>query len=60
MLENLLKLVLEIVYSALNGCRPNDLILAYADIEYPKIGCPIVYAFFLDHDASTRLNEIIM
>ena len=45
-LENLLKLVLEIVYSALNGCRPDDLILANAGIEYPKIGCPIVYDLF--------------
>ena len=45
-LENLLKIVLEIVYSALNGCRLDDLISTYARIEYPKIGCPIVYGLF--------------
>ena len=45
-LENLLTIVLEIVHSALNGCRLDDLILACAGIEYPKIGCPIVYGLF--------------
>ena len=47
-IENLfcLKIVLEIVFSALNGCRLYDLILAYACIEYSKIGFPIFYGFF--------------
>ena len=37
-LKNFLKIVWEIFYTALNGCRLDDLILAYAGIEYPKIG----------------------
>ena len=43
--ENFLKMVFEIVFSALNGCRLDDLILAYACMEYPKIGFPILYGF---------------
>ena len=44
--ENFLKIVLEIVYSVLNECKLDDLIVAYACIEHPKIGCPIVYGLF--------------
>ena len=51
------KIVLEILYSALNGCRLDDMILAYAGTEYSKIGLPIVYGFFLNPDAGILIDD---
>ena len=45
------------MYSVLNGGKLDDLILAYAGIKYPKIGLPIVYGLFLDHDAGIVIDD---